>query len=49
LNHGPLGGEMLRELHATDLAVAFSEFHPGYAPPGIDSGQWQLLEDADNA
>lgn len=49
LNHGPLGGEMLRELHATDLAVAFSEFHPGYAPPGIDSSQWQLLEDADNA
>jgi hypothetical protein len=49
LNHGPLGGEILQNLHASGLAIAFSQFHPGPPPQDIDPHEWKLLEDADNA
>ena len=48
LDHGLLGADMLAELEADDLAVAFTRFHPGSPPGEIDRAVWQLLEDADN-
>jgi hypothetical protein len=48
LAHGQLGAEILAELHAGEIAIAFARFHPGPPPPGIDPNQWRLLEEADN-
>jgi hypothetical protein len=48
INHGRIGSELLAGIDASALAVAFTCFHPGPAPPGIDPEQWHLLEKADN-
>jgi hypothetical protein len=49
LDHGVLGADMLVELEADDLAVAFTRFHPGSPPSNVERAVWQQLENADNA
>lgn len=49
LNHATIGADMLHDLHASDLVVAFTRFHPGPPPSGIDPDDWHALEEADNA
>lgn len=49
LTHGALGADTLESLGANELAVAFTRYHPGPSPTGIDPAAWRLLEDADNA
>lgn len=48
LSHGPTGADMLAEIGANQLAVAFARHHPGPPPGGIDAVAWRSLEQADN-
>jgi len=49
LDHGALGADMLADLEADDLAVAFTRFHPGPPPSNVERADWRRLEDADDA
>jgi hypothetical protein len=49
LDHATIGADILHDLEANHLVVAFTRFHPGPPPNGIDPSDWHALEEADNA
>lgn len=48
-NHGPIGAEMLEEVGAPAIAVAFARGHGGsQAPASVAPADWALLREADH-
>jgi len=49
IDHGRVGANILEAHGADELAVAFTRYHPGLAPVGIDPVEWRRLSAADDA